>query len=69
MMRPALQALLVLLLASAGAVMSLREGRAPAPLPADAPAGAFSAARAMDVLQRVLGDQRPHLAEWRERGW
>jgi len=60
MTRPAFQACLVLLLVLACAALSLREGRAPAPLPAVAPAGAFSATRAMAVLQRVLGDQRPH---------
>lgn len=60
MTRPAFQACLVLLLAIAGAALSLREGRAPTPLPAAAPADAFSATRAMAVLERVLGDQRPH---------
>src|SRR5690606_24922142 len=60
MTRPAFQACLVILLVLACAALSLREGRAPAPLPVVAPAGAFSATRAMAVLQRVLGDQRPH---------
>ena len=59
-MRKGWQAALVLLLAAAAAALSLREGRAPSPAPRDAPAESFSAARALDVLGRVLGDQRPH---------
>lgn len=59
-MRAAWQGVLVLGLAAAAAVGSLREGRAPEPLPADAPAEVFSAGRAMAVLERVLGDERPH---------
>jgi hypothetical protein len=59
-MRKALQAIGVLLLAAIGAGLSLREGMAPEPAPRDAPAAEFSAARAMDVLGRILGDQQPH---------
>lgn len=60
MTRSTVQALSVLLLALALGALSLREGRAPEPLPADAPAGVFSAERAMAVLERVLVDGRPH---------
>lgn len=59
-MRAAWQGVLVLGLAAAAAVLGLREGRAPEPLPEDAPAEVFAAGRAMAVLERVLGDQRPH---------
>lgn len=59
-MGKAWQALGVLVLVAAGATLSLREGRAPAPRPTTAPAEVFSAGRAMAVLQRVLGDERPH---------
>ena len=59
-MRPAWQAGLVLALAVVVGALSLREGRAPGPLPAEAPAEVFSAGRAMAVLERLLGDQRPH---------
>jgi hypothetical protein len=59
-MRNTWQATVVLAMAIAGATLALREGRAPAPVPSTAPADTFSAARAMDVLERVLGDQRPH---------
>src|SRR5690349_943954 len=59
-MRKDLQAVGVLLLAALGAGLSLREGRAPEPAPREAPASGFSAARAMDVLGRILGDQQPH---------
>jgi len=60
MTRSTVQALSVLLLALASGALSLREGRAPEPLPADAPAEVFSAGRAMAVLDRVLGDERSH---------
>ena len=36
--------------------------RGPAPQPADAPAGQFSAERAITILRRLLGDQQPHSA-------
>ncbi|HET8818324.1 MAG TPA: M20/M25/M40 family metallo-hydrolase, partial [Xanthomonadaceae bacterium] len=52
----------ILLLAALvlAAALSLRDSHPPAPLPHDVPATVFSASRAMDVLQRVLGDERPH---------
>src|SRR5690606_42099321 len=59
-MRAAWQAGLVLLIVVAVGLLSLRSGAAPAPLPAGAPPGVFSAGRAMAVLERVLGDERPH---------
>ncbi|HET7656133.1 MAG TPA: M20/M25/M40 family metallo-hydrolase, partial [Luteimonas sp.] len=59
-MRAAWQAGLVLLIVVAAGLLSLRSGGAPAPLPADAPPGVFSAGRAMAVLERVLDDERPH---------
>ncbi len=51
----------VLLVAFAlAAVLSLRGNRPPEPLGSGAPADAFSAVRAREVLSRVLGDGRPH---------
>lgn len=56
--RPAWAAtLLVLVLAIAAAAL---RSRPPAPAPADAPATAFSATRALAVLERIAGDQAPH---------
>lgn len=59
-MRSLAQATIVLALAAAGAGLSMRGGDAPAPAPHGAPVDAFSSERAMDVLGRILGDQRPH---------
>src|SRR5690606_37937239 len=50
----------ILLLAALAGWGSLREGKAPDPVDRNAPATVFSAERAGDVLQRILGDERPH---------
>jgi hypothetical protein len=50
---------LVVLFALA-AVLALRGSQPPAALDASAPADAFSAQRARDVLARILGDEAPH---------
>ena len=52
--------LLLVVAFAAVALMSLRGEKAPAPLGHDAPADVFAAARARDVLTRILGDERPH---------
>jgi hypothetical protein len=40
--------------------LALLTGRPPTPLPADAPAGEFSAGRAMALLEELLAEGRPH---------
>ena len=52
-------ALLFVVLAAIVAIALARHG-GPDPKPSDAPAGEFSAARATDVLRRILGDGAPH---------
>src|SRR5690606_37798415 len=56
---PVVAAVLVLAFVLA-AWLGVAQNRAPSPVGADAVADAFSSARAMGVLERVLGDQRPH---------
>src|SRR5690606_15138008 len=56
---PVVAAVLVLAFVLA-AWLGVAQNRAPSPVGADAAADAFSSARAMGVLERVLGDQRPH---------
>ena len=56
---PVVAAVLVLAFVVA-AWLGVAQNRAPSPVGADAVADAFSSARAMGVLERVLGDQRPH---------
>lgn len=53
-------AIIILLLFAVVAALSMRGSRPPAALGADAPDTAFSAARAMAALTRILGDERPH---------
>ncbi|WP_052101353.1 M20/M25/M40 family metallo-hydrolase [Novilysobacter arseniciresistens] len=55
----AIAAILVLAFALA-TWLGFMQNRPPAPAGTDAPASEFSAARAMAVLERILGDQRPH---------
>src|ERR1700738_4472784 len=52
-------AIVFLILAAILAVVML-ERRGPAPLPSDAPADRFSAARAITTLASILGDGSPH---------
>lgn len=56
---PAVAAVLLLAFALV-AWLGFAQDRPPPPAGADAPAETFSAARAMGVLERILGDQRPH---------
>jgi len=56
---PVLSILLIVAFALA-AMLSLRGNAPPAARGADAPADAFSALRARDVLVRILGDEAPH---------
>lgn len=53
-------AVVLLLAACLAAWLGIRGNRAPSAAGPEAPAEAFSAARAMGVLERILGDQRPH---------
>ncbi|MGH8084963.1 MAG: M20/M25/M40 family metallo-hydrolase [Lysobacter sp.] len=54
------QSIILIALFALAAMLSLRGNRPPAALGLDAPAAVFSAARAHEVLARILGDGRPH---------
>ena len=54
------QSIILIAFFALAAMLSMRGNRPPAALGHDAPTAAFSAARAREVLARILGDGRPH---------